>query len=396
MKKLLIINAGSSSMKFQVVDRATMEPTAEGIAERITVDGAFSMKFKGEKYDVESTLDNHDDAVKVMLEQFEKHGVIESMEEIIGIGHRVVQGGEVFKESSIITKDSVSQIEELSALAPLHNPGAAAVMKAFFKLAPHAKNVAVFDTSFHQTMPKKNFMYGVPMEWYEKYSVRRYGMHGTSHKYMAIRAGELLNKKNPNIISCHLGNGASLAAIKDGKCVNTSMGLTPLAGIIMGTRSGDIDPSIIEYMCNKTGKSVQEITNSLNKESGILGLSGISSDFRELRTAAEEGNETAQFVIDIYCKRVADYVVMYQNELDNKVDALVFTAGIGENAGIIREGVMKAVKTMKFVVDKKVNDPFSPAEHLVLTTPESEVKALMIRTNEEMMIAKDLVELGKL
>ncbi|MCR8613090.1 MAG: acetate kinase [Mycoplasma sp.] len=396
MSKLLVVNAGSSSMKFKVFERDGLKPIAEGLAERIFIDGKFIIETEGNKKELDVKLNSHADAVKILIEELISNNVVSSLDEIIGIGHRVVQGGETFKTSSVITKDTVSVIRELSKLAPLHNPPAASVMEAFFESVPNAKNVAVFDTSYHQTMPMKNFIYGVPMDWYKNYSVRRYGMHGTSHKYMAQVTEEIFSKKSVNVISCHLGNGASITAIKDSKSINTSMGLTPLAGIIMGTRSGDIDPAIVEYMVNETGKTVGEITTALNKESGVLGISGISSDFRDIEAEIAKGNKDAIFAMEIYAKRIAEFIVKYHNDLEGKTDAIVFTAGIGENSSMVRAKVIEAVKTMGLELNEEKNNTRTKDKYIKISSENSKVDIYVIKTDEELMIVKDLVEIAKI
>ncbi|NQZ65941.1 MAG: acetate kinase [Mycoplasmatales bacterium] len=396
MKKILVVNAGSSSMKFMIFDKESMKPISEGIAERINVDGRFKIEFGDIEKEFEVTMNNHKDASKILVEQLKELNVIKEFDEIVGIGHRVVQGGEIFKKSALINDKEIDQIEELSKLAPLHNPGAVAVMRAFKQIVPNAKNVAVFDTSFHQSMPKINYIFPVPLEWYKKYSVRRYGAHGTSHKYIAQEAKKILGKEDISIISLHLGNGASLAAIRGDKVINTSMGLTPLGGILMGTRSGDLDPSIIEYMVNESGKTVHEITKELNGSSGVKGLSNVSSDFRDLEEEAKKGNEDAIFAIEKYSKTVAEFIVKYQNDLDNKVDALIFTAGIGENAINVRAKIIEYVKTMNIDFDKEANNTRTKESHMKLTKDSSEVAVYMVKTNEELMIAKDLISVAKL
>jgi acetate kinase len=396
MKKLLVINAGSSSMKFKLFKKEKLKIIAEGLAERLFIDGKFTMKYNKKKYTIEEKLNSHDDAIKLLIKQLKENNILNSLEEIEGIGHRVVQGGEYFKKSTLINQNVLKKIEELSKLAPLHNPGAVSVIKSFLKLTPNIKNVAVFDTSYHTTISKENYIYAVPKKWYEKYSVRKYGAHGTSHKYMVEMVQKILNKNSVNIISCHLGNGASITAIKNNKSINTSMGLTPLAGLIMGTRSGNIDPSIIGYIAKETGKNVYEITNILNKKSGVLGLSKISSDFRDLENEALKGNKDAIFTIDVYCKKVVDFIVKYQNELENKIDAIVFTAGIGENSSTIRKNIIKNIHTIKTKINEKINDKKHKEEYTKISTNDSKIPIYIIKTNEELMILRDLIKVANL
>ena len=395
MDKLLVINAGSSSMKYRVYSRNDKKILANGIAERIFVDGKISIEVNGKTHSKEITLNNHLKAVEEVMKLLKKFKVIENPNEIVGIGHRIVQGGEYFKESILIGEKELKLIDEVKNLAPLHNPAEIQAIKAFSKIAPQAKNVGVFDTAFHQTMPKEVFLYGLPYSWYEKNKVRKYGMHGTSHMFITKEVEKILDKKTVNIISAHLGNGASITAVKNSKSYNTTMGLTPLAGIIMGTRCGDIDPAIIEYMCNETGKSVQEITSDLNKKSGVLGISEISSDFRDIEKAYAKGNKKALLAMNLYAKRVADVIAQYQNDLENKVDAIIFTAGIGENGCLIREKIIKRLYTFDFEFNSEENN-IRKKEIQELSKPGSKTKIFKISTNEELMIVNDLIKKANL
>lgn len=384
-------------MKFKLFDKEGLTPVAEGIAERIGIDnGNFVLEFGDEEIQISQDFKNHSEAISLLKEQLISNKLLDDMNDLEGIGHRVVQGGEIFKESSLLDDKKIEQINELSKLAPLHNPGAYAVMKACLEYAPNAKNVAVFDTSYHQTMPSTSYKYAVPTEWYDKYAVRRYGAHGTSYRYITQVMQEVLKKESINIITLHLGNGASLAAIKDSKSYNTSMGLTPLAGIPMGTRSGDIDPSILEYMVNETGKTISEITNQLNKESGILALSGVGSDFRDILAAIKSGDKRANEALEIYAKRIAEFVVKYQNDLENKVDAIIFTAGIGENAAPVRERIIENIHTMNVKINNEVNNTRSKEKVVKISAEESSVPIFVVKTDEELMIVRDVVKYANL
>ena len=358
------------------------------MCERLFVDGKFTLEINDKKIKLDVPMNSHKEAIQVILDNFKKHNIIKDYNEIKIIGHRVVQGGSVYKESTLIDESVILKLEELSKLAPLHNPGAVNVMKIFAKLCPESKSVAVFDTSFHQTMPEKNFIYPVPYSWYEDHQVRRYGMHGTSSRYIVKKIRSELNLKEGNIINCHLGNGASITAIKNWKGYNTSMGLTPLAGIMMGTRSGDIDPAILEYVSKITKKDVFELTNILNKESGLLGVSGISSDMRDIIAAVEKGNKRAIVALDIYISKIVNYISMYQNDLENKTEAIVFTAGIGENASLIREMVIEKLHIIDVTIDKAKNNQ-RISEMTKISTDNSQVDVYVIPTDEEIMIAQD-------
>ena len=391
---VLVINCGSSSLKYQLIDSETEQALAVGLCERIGIDGKLTQKVNGEKTVIEEAMPNHEVAIKLVLEALTdaNHGVIDSLDKIGAIGHRVVHGGEKFAHSTIITDEVLKAIEECNELAPLHNPANLIGISACQHIMPGVPNVAVFDTAFHQTMPRKAFLYGLPHEYYDKYKVRRYGFHGTSHNYVAGRVCEVagLDPKNSKIIVCHLGNGASVTAVLNGESVDTSMGLTPLEGLVMGTRSGDIDPAIIDFVANKTGKTLTEMTNILNKESGVLGISGVSSDFRDIEDVAAAGNQQAQDALDVFKYRVLKYIGSYIAVM-NGVDAIAFTAGVGENDKITRSVVCNNLSYLGLTIDEEKNA--KRGEEIVITTPDSKVKVCVIPTNEELAIARETVAL---
>ncbi len=393
--KVLVINCGSSSLKYQLIDSETEQALAVGICERIGIDGRLNhTPAGGEKVVINKDMPDHEVAVKLVLKELtdKTYGVIGDLSEIDAIGHRVVHGGEKFASSVVIDDDVMSAIEECNPLAPLHNPANLIGIRACQAIMPGVPNTAVFDTAFHQTMEPVAFLYGLPYECYEKYKVRRYGFHGTSHSFVSTRAIELLglDPDNSKVIVCHLGNGASVSAVRNGKSVDTSMGLTPLEGLVMGTRSGDIDPAIIEYLAHNMGKSLEEIMNLLNKESGVYGLSGLSSDFRDLENAAEEGNERAQLAQDVFGYRVAKYIGAYTAAM-NGVDAIVFTAGLGENNHIMREYICSYLGYLGVSIDQKENAIRS--EEKVVSAADSKVKVMVVPTNEELAIARETVKL---
>ncbi|TCG10747.1 acetate/propionate family kinase [Mycoplasma todarodis] len=390
--KILIVNGGSSSLKFQLMEAKTKEVLASGLAERIEIDGSFTIKTKEGKFTIKKDLNNHKDAIQLLIEQLKEKKVINSLSELVGIGHRIVQGGEIFKTSSIIDKDNLKKVRELSKLAPLHNPGEADIIEAFQTLLPEVKNVGVFDTSFHQTMNEEEYLYAVPKEWYTKYDVRRYGAHGTSHKYITNKMKEITGKDDVNLVICHLGNGSSLSAIKNSKVINTSMGLTPLAGLIMGTRSGDLDPAIVGYMSQQTNKSAEKIVDELNHNSGLLALSEISSDMRDIRAEAAKGNPVAKRTIRMFAKRIATYIVDYANQIGEQLDGIVFTAGIGENSEQIREAIINQVKILDIKLCEERNDQ-EYESYIKISSDESAIDLFAIRTNEELVIANELLEL---
>ncbi len=393
--KILVINCGSSSLKYQLIDSETEQAIAVGLCERIGIDGRLVHTPAGrEKLIFDKALPNHEAAVQSVLAALvdKEHGVMESLSEIGAVGHRVVHGGERFTESVIIDDEVIKAITECNDLAPLHNPANLIGIDACRKLMPGVPMVAVFDTAFHQTMPKKAFTYGLPHEYYDKYKIRRYGFHGTSHSYVSKRAAEIagLALDHSRIIVCHLGNGASVSAVLNGKSVDTSMGLTPLEGLIMGTRSGDIDPAIIEFIAKKEGKSIEEIMNLLNKKSGVYGMSGVSSDFRDLEAAANSGNELAKDATEVFVYRVAKYIGSYAAAM-NGVDAIAFTAGLGENDKNIRRRICEYLGFIGVEIDEERNNV--RGKEAVISSDSSGVKVLAVPTNEELAIARDTVML---
>lgn len=395
---VLVINCGSSSLKYQLIDSGSENVLAKGLCERITIDGSrlTHTPTGKEKVVIEKPMPDHTTAVKLVLEELtdSKNGVIHSLEEIGAVGHRIVHGGEKFASSTIITDEVLQAIEECNDLAPLHNPANLIGINACKECMPNVPMVAVFDTAFHQTMPKKAYLYGLPYEYYEKYKVRRYGFHGTSHSFVSKRAADILNLdyKQSKIIVCHLGNGASICAVKDGKSVDTSMGLTPLEGLIMGTRSGDIDPAIMEFISKKENLSMDEMMNILNKKSGVAGLSKVSSDFRDLDEAAGQGNELAADTLKVYAYRVAKYVGSYVAAM-NGVDAICFTAGVGENNGTVRRMVCEYLGYLGIAIDEEKNT--IRGEEVTISTPDSKVSVMVVPTNEELAIARETVDLVK-
>ena len=387
--KILVVNTGSSSLKYQLINMDDNSVLAKGLCERIGLDGHMNYKANGETvFDKDVALPDHGVALQLVIDALtdKEHGVVSDMSEINAVGHRVVQGGNRYDKSVLITDEVKKAIEEFAVLAPLHNPPALIGINACEKVLPNAPGVAVFDTSFHQTMPEESYLYAIPMEYYDKYHIRKYGAHGTSHRFVTERCLELCGKKDINIITCHLGNGSSISAVKGGKCYDTTMGLTPLDGLVMGTRSGTIDPTVVSFINEQTGKSVSEIINMLNKESGLLGVSGISGDVRDICNAEAEGNERAHIAREMLLKSVRHYVGAYAAEL-GKVDAIVFTAGIGENDAELREKVCDYLGFMGVKIDKKVND--CRGKEIEISTPDSAVRVFIIPTNEELMIAKD-------
>ncbi|WP_342263626.1 acetate kinase [Spiroplasma endosymbiont of Clivina fossor] len=395
-KKILVINAGSSSIKFQLYEitaNKEFNPICKGLAERIFVDGKTTIKYNNNEFVSDTPLSNHNVAAEVILELLKSQNVIQNFNEIIAVGHRIVHGGEKIKESVIVNDDITKIIAENIKLAPLHNPAGLSTLKAFQAVA-NCPHIAVFDTTFHTTMPKINYIYPVPYNWYTDYNVRRYGFHGISYHYIINKLSLILNKpvSNINAIVCHLGNGASICAIKNGKSYNTSMGFTPLAGLMMGSRSGDIDPAIHQYIAEQLNLDIVGVVNKLNNESGLLGISQISSDTREVSRVAKDGNIQAQFTLELYAKRVVDYITQYQNDLDNKVDAIVFTAGIGENSALIREMIIKNIKTMALDYNRGKNSQ-SYDDYLQISNDLSSVAIYAIRTNEELMICEETYRL---
>ena len=397
--KVLVLNCGSSSLKYQLIDMSNEAVLCVGLVERIGIEGSILKQEKDGvegKYIVEQPMKNHEDAIKLVLDAVldPTYGGVKEMNEIEAVGHRVVHGGEKFASSVVITEDVENAIKECIDLAPLHNPANIMGIDACKAILPGVPMVAVFDTAFHQTMPKKSYLYGLPHELYTKYGVRRYGFHGTSHKYVSQRAAAMLGKniEDVKIITCHLGNGASIAAIDGGKCVDTSMGFTPLEGLIMGTRCGDIDPAIIPFLMRKENLNADGIDNIMNKQSGVYGMTGISSDFRDIEDAAAAGEEKAQVALDAYAQRVKKYIGSYAAEM-NGVDAVVFTAGVGENGIDMREAIASNMEFLGMELDKEANKV--RGKERVISTENSRVKILLIPTNEELVIARDTVALVK-
>ena len=394
---VLVINCGSSSLKYQLIDSETEAVLAKGLCERIGIDGRLVYQKAGNDKEItEASMPTHKEAIQMVLEALtnEKTGAIKSLEEVNAIGHRIVHGGEKFASSAIITDEMIKAVEECNDLAPLHNPANLIGIRVCSELMPNVPQVGVFDTAFHQTMPAKAYLYGLPIEYYKNYKVRRYGFHGTSHSFVSKRAVEFLglDKDNSKVIVCHLGNGSSISAVQNGKCVDTTMGLTPLEGVVMGTRSGSIDPAIVEYIAKKENLDIAGVMNVLNKKSGLQGMSGVSSDMRDLRAAAAEGNEDAKNAIEVLCYGIAKYVGGYVAAM-NGVDAIVFTAGIGENVGMIREKVCSYLGFLGITIDAKANEAMG--EEVVISGADSKVKVAVIPTNEELAICRDTVALVK-
>ena len=393
--KVLVINCGSSSLKYQLINSDTEEVLAKGLCERIGIDGRLVYQKAGNDKEItEASMPTHKEAIQMVLEALtnEKTGAIKSLAEVNAIGHRIVHGGEKFASSAIITDEMIKAVEECNDLAPLHNPANLIGIRACQELMPNVPMVGVFDTAFHQTMPKKAYLYGLPHEYYEKYKVRRYGFHGTSHSFVSKRTAEFLGMdlKNSKIIVAHLGNGASISAVLNGKCVDTSMGLTPLEGLVMGTRSGDIDPAIMEFIAKKENLDIAGVMNVLNKKSGVQGISKLSSDFRDLEEGMNAGNELAAAAIEVFSYRVAKYIGSYVAAM-NGVDAIAFTAGIGENAPIIREKVLAYLGYLGIELDAEANG--KRGDDNIISTPDSKVKVCVIPTNEELAIARETVAL---
>ena len=393
---VLVINCGSSSLKFQLINSESEQVLAKGLCERIGIDGSLTYQpAGGEKVKSQKAMPTHTEAIQFVIDALTdaETGVVKSLDEIGAVGHRVVHGGEKFAQSVVITEEVKKAIEECNDLAPLHNPANLIGINACQELMPGTPMVAVFDTAFHQTMPEKAYMYGLPYEYYDKYKVRRYGFHGTSHSFVSKRAAELAGKPYDQLksIVCHLGNGASICAVENGKSVDTSMGLTPLEGLVMGTRSGDIDPAILEFIAKKEDLDIAGLMTMLNKKSGVYGLSNnLSSDFRDLDAAAAEGNKEAEIALDVFCYRVAKYVGSYVAAM-NGVDVIAFTAGIGENAGNVREKVVEYLGYLGIELNKEANGV--RGEEITISTPDSKVTVMVIPTNEELAIARETVAL---
>ena len=389
--KIMAVNAGSSSLKFQLFDMPSERVITKGLVERIgTDDATFSIQVGDEKQKSVLPMKTHADAVKHLLDMLISQKIVASLDEIVGVGHRVAHGGESFKDSVLISEAYLKTIEELSKLAPIHNPVNVVGIKAFMSALPSVSQIAVFDTSYHQTMAPEIYLYPLPYKYYQQHGIRRYGFHGTSHKYVAEVAAELLKRtpKGLRIISCHLGNGASVCAIKDGQSINTSMGFTPLAGLMMGTRTGDIDPSILPYIEQVEHKTPQEITDLINKESGLLGISGLSNDFRDIVNAANDGHERAKLALNMFADRIRATIGAYATDLEG-VDVLIFTAGIGENASLIRQLVCQKLGFLGIKIDQQKNQ----RNALSIEAVDATVKVMVIPTNEEVMIARDVMRL---
>ena len=392
---VLVINCGSSSLKFQLINSDTEAVLAKGLCERIGIDGRLTYQPEGgEKTTEDKPMPTHTEAIQYVIDALTdaNTGVVSSLEEIGAVGHRVVHGGEKFASSAVITEEMLKAVEECNDLAPLHNPANLIGIEACKKLMPNTPMVGVFDTAFHQTMPEKAYMYGLPYEYYEDYKVRRYGFHGTSHSFVSKRMAEILETPYDSLktIVCHLGNGASICAVENGKSVDTSMGLTPLEGLVMGTRSGDIDPAILEFLAKKEDMDITALMNMLNKKSGVQGVSGISSDFRDLAAGAAEGNKRAQIALDVFCYRVAKYVGSYAAAM-NGVDAIAFTAGIGENDCSVRAKVCEYLGYLGIAIDADANQ--NRGKEIEISTSDSKVKVWVVPTNEELAIARETVAL---
>lgn len=395
MLKIMAVNAGSSSLKFKLFQMPGEEVITEGIVERIGAEDAYyTIVVNGDKIKKVLPVKNHSVAVRLLLDDLVEREIVRDLSEINGVGHRIVQGGSYFPDSVLIDEDVIAKIDELAAIASLHNHAHLIGIKAFIEALPEVPNVAVFDTSFHQTMNEETYMYAIPFEWYEKYKIRKYGAHGTSHKYVAMKAAEIVGRpiEELKIVTCHLGNGASIAAVKGGKCVDTSMGLTPLEGIPMGTRSGNIDPAIVGFISEAENLTASEIVEILNKKSGYLGVSGVSNDSRDLEACMAE-NKRCKLALDIQTKRIADYIGSYYVLLEG-IDIIVFTAGIGENSSRCRRDVLKRLKVLGVEIDEEANT--RQREIVEITTKNSKIRAFVIPTNEELMIARDTVRIAGL
>ena len=391
--KILSVNAGSSSLKFTLIEMPAQEVIASGYFEKIGLDGSFyTIKYNGEKITKESELTDHAVAVKVLMDELVNLNIISSLSDIEGVGHRIVHGGQEFSSSVVLNEEILDRIAKYNDLAPLHNPANIMGVRAFMEVLPGVIQVGVFDTAFHTTMAETEYLYPVPYEWYEKYQVRKYGFHGTSHRFINKTISEYFERNDLKVISCHIGNGGSVTAIDSGKVIDTSMGFTPLAGIMMGTRSGDVDASILEYMNKQTGASISELTNDLNKKSGLLGVSGVSSDSRDVEAAADEGNERAILAQEIYAQKIANYIAMYNNLL-NGVDVICLTAGVGENSKTMRKMIIDRISSLGVKIDEEKND--FRGEFRCISTDGSRIPVYVVPTNEELMIAIDTMELAK-
>lgn len=393
--KILVVNAGSSSLKYQLIEMNDESVLAKGVCERIGIDGSvLKHEYDGKKVEIKGAMPTHSEAIKMVLNTLvnPNYGVIKDMSEIAAVGHRVLHGAEIFKESAKITDKTLADIESIIDLGPLHMPANIMGIKACMEVMPSAPQVAVFDTTFHSTMPDYAYMYAIPYEDYKDYRVRKYGFHGTSHLFVSGEAIRLMGKKDIKTVVCHLGNGASVSAVKNGKCIDTSMGLTPLEGLVMGTRSGDIDPAAIEFLMGKKGMDIHEATNYLNKKCGVLGVSGVSSDFRDLCAAYDEGNDRARLAIDMFSYRVKKYVGAYAAAMGG-LDCIAFTGGIGEHTEIVRKKVVEGLEFLGVKVDEKLNDNVPRGEEFEISAKDSRVKVFVIPTNEELVIARETLRL---
>ena len=391
--KILSVNAGSSSLKFQLYEMPNEEVLISGVFERIGIENSFyTIKLNGEKIKKEVELPNHKVAFEILVNELIDNAVIKSCDEVKAIGHRTVQGGEKYDHTVVIDDEVINDMVKYSPLAPLHNPAAITGIKAAMEVFKDALQTAVFDTAFHATIDKVNYMYPVPYEWYTNYGVRKYGMHGTSHRFVSMRINEILGSTDTKIITCHIGNGASVSAVMNGKCIDTSMGLTPNAGVMMGSRCGDIDCSIVPYIMEQTGMTTKEVDNALNKKSGLLGISGVSSDSRDIEDGIKEGNEMCRLAQDMYVRRIINYISMYYVEMGG-ADAICFTAGVGENSIATRKQIVDGLSALGIKLDEEANNV--RGKETLISTADSKVKCYIIPTDEELMIARDTYELTK-
>ena len=391
--KILSVNAGSSSLKFQLYEMPNEEVLISGVFERIGIENSFyTIKLNGEKIKKEVELPNHKVAFEILVNELIDNAVIKSCDEVKAIGHRTVQGGEKYDHTVVIDDEVINDMVKYSPLAPLHNPAAITGIKAAMEVFKDALQTAVFDTAFHATIDKVNYMYPVPYEWYTNYGVRKYGMHGTSHRFVSMRINEILGSTDTKIITCHIGNGASVSAVMNGKCIDTSMGLTPNAGVMMGSRCGDIDCSIVPYIMEQTGMTTKEVDNALNKKSGLLGISGVSSDSRDIEDGIKEGNEMCRLAQDMYVRRIINYISMYYVEMGG-ADAICFTAGVGENSIATRKQIVDGLSALGIKLDEEANNV--RGKEALISTADSKVKCYIIPTDEELMIARDTYELTK-
>ena len=398
-EKILILNGGSSSLKFSLYEMPESNEIVNGYIEKIGKEDSFyTLKFNGEKLEKKIVIMNHTEAVQTMVQELLDNNFISSISEIKGIGHRVLHGGEFYSESVLIDDEVLDNIKSLTKLGPLHHLGEIAGIESMKEVMPNVPQVAVFDTAFHQTMPKENYMYAVPYEWYKENGVRKYGFHGTSHKYITETMQKQLGKEDVNLIVCHIGSGASMCCVKNGKCFDTTMGLTPLDGLVMGTRCGNIDSSIIEYICKERNLSVEEVNTILNKQSGLFGIAG-KNDYRDLEELVLQGNERAKLALNMLQNSITKYIAQYYMELDGNVDAIVFTAGIGENGKLLRSNIVNNISnSLGIKLNKEVNDNISRRDKYqsgLISTEDSKIKVLVIPTNEEYMILKDTYEISK-